>query len=102
MGAMKEALGIADFDDESSVRERVHAAVAGQDHADVIAENLAKLLGAGEGGAPEEMFWAIRRFLEVRGEDQPVVVVFDDIHWGEPTFLDLAGRAKDFLAELQR
>ena len=96
MGAMKEALGIADFDDESSVRERVHAAVAGQDHADVIAANLAKLLGAGEGGAPEEMFWAIRRFLEVRGEDQPVVVVFDDIHWGDPTFLDLVEHIADW------
>ena len=66
VGAMKEALGIADFDDESSVRESIHAAVAGQDHADAIAANLAKLLGAGEGGAPEETFWAIRRFLEVR------------------------------------
>jgi class 3 adenylate cyclase/tetratricopeptide (TPR) repeat protein len=96
VGAMKEALGIADFDDESSVRERIHAAVAGQDHADVIAANLAKLLGAGEGGAPEETFWAIRRFLEVRGEDQPVVVVFDDIHWGESTFLDLVEHIADW------
>ena len=96
VGAMKEALGIADFDDESSVRESIHAAVAGQDHADVIAANLAKLLGAGEGGAPEETFWAIRRFLEVRGEDQPVVVVFDDIHWGEPTFLDLVEHIADW------
>ena len=96
IGAMKEALGIADFDDETSVYERIHAAVAGQDHADVIAANLAKLLGAGEGGAPEETFWAIRRFLEVRGDNQPVVVVFDDIHWGEATFLDLVEHIADW------
>ena len=96
VGAMKEALGIADFDDESSVRERIQAAVAGQDHADTIAANLSKLLGAGEGGAPEETFWAIRRFLEARGRDRPVVVVFDDIHWGEPTFLDLVEHIADW------
>ena len=96
VGAMKEALGIADFDDESSVREKIQVAVAGQDHADTIAANLSKLLGAGEGGAPEETFWAIRRFLEVRGTDQPVVVVFDDIHWGEPTFLDLVEHIADW------
>ena len=87
--AMKEALGLADFDDESSVRETIHASVAEEDHAEAITANLAKLLGAGEGGAPQETFWAIRRFLEVRGRIRPVVVVFDDIHWGESTFLDL-------------
>jgi class 3 adenylate cyclase/tetratricopeptide (TPR) repeat protein len=94
--AMKEALGLADFDDESSVREKIHAAVAEEDHAEAITANLAKLLAAGEGGAPEETFWAIRRFLEVRGRERPVVVVFDDIHWGEPTFLDLVEHVADW------
>jgi class 3 adenylate cyclase/tetratricopeptide (TPR) repeat protein len=94
--AMKEALGLADFDDESSVREKIHAAVAEEDHAEAITANLAKLLAAGEGGAPEETFWAIRRFLEVRGREHPVVVVFDDIHWGEPTFLDLVEHVADW------
>ena len=94
--AMKEALGLADFDDESSVREAIHAAVVEEDHADAITANLAKLLGAGEGGAAEETFWAIRRFLEVRGRERPVVVVFDDIHWGESTFLDLIEHVADW------
>jgi class 3 adenylate cyclase len=94
--AMKEALGLADFDDESSVREAIHAAVAGEDHADAITANLAKLLGAGEGGAAEETFWAIRRFLEVWGRARPVVVVFGDIHWGESTFLDLVEHVADW------
>ena len=87
--AMKETLGLTDFDDESEVRAAIRAAVAGDEHADAITANLAKLLGAGKGGAPEETFWAIRRFVESRGRDRPAVVVFDDIHWGEPAFLDL-------------
>jgi tetratricopeptide (TPR) repeat protein len=31
----------------------------------------------------------VRRLLEALAERRPVVVVFDDIHWGEATFLDL-------------
>jgi hypothetical protein len=34
----------------------------------------------------EEIAWAVRKLLEERA---PVVVVFDDIQWGEETFLDL-------------
>lgn len=94
--AMKEALGLADFDDESAVHETIYEAVALEDHAEQVTANLAKLLGAGQGGAPEETFWAIRRFLEARGRERPAVVVFDDIHWGERTFLDLVEHVADW------
>ena len=39
----------------------------------------------GQRGIP----WAIGRFLDELAQRRPLVVVFDDIHWGEPTFLDL-------------
>ena len=97
--AMKEALGLGDFDGESAVQDRIHAALAGEEHAEEITANLAKLLGAGAGGAAEETFWAIRRFIEARGRARPVVVVFDDIHWGEPTFLDLVEHVADWSRE---
>jgi class 3 adenylate cyclase len=35
---------------------------------------------------PEEIAWAFRKLLE---QEAPLVVVFDDIQWGEETFLDL-------------
>jgi class 3 adenylate cyclase/tetratricopeptide (TPR) repeat protein len=35
---------------------------------------------------PDEIVWAFRKLLE---EHAPLVVVFDDIQWGEETFLDL-------------
>ena len=45
------------------------------------------LLGAtNRSASPEEMAWAFRKLLE---EQSPLVVVFDDIQWGEETFLDL-------------
>jgi class 3 adenylate cyclase len=46
-------------------------------------------------GSPEEIAWAFRKLLESRAAERPVVVVFDDVHWGEPTFLDLVEHVAD-------
>jgi class 3 adenylate cyclase/tetratricopeptide (TPR) repeat protein len=46
----------------------------------------------GEDGAatsPDEIAWAFRKTLERAAAERPLVVVFDDIQWGEQTFLDL-------------
>ena len=37
----------------------------------------------------EEIAWAFRKTLEQAAAELPLVVVFDDIQWGEETFLDL-------------
>ena len=51
------------------------------------ARALRSLLGETEQtAAAEEIGWAFRKLLE---EHAPLVVVFDDIQWGEQTFLDL-------------
>ena len=42
------------------------------------------------------MFWAIRKLLEHLARERPLVVVFDDIHWAEPTFLDLIEHLADW------
>ena len=48
---------------------------------------IRSLLGESEAGTSgEEVAWAFRKLLE---EQAPLVVVFDDIQWGEETFLDL-------------
>ena len=48
---------------------------------------IRSLLGESEAGtSAEEIAWAFRKLLE---EVAPLVCVFDDIHWGEETFLDL-------------
>src|SRR4249920_821002 len=61
-------------------------------HADahLIAGRIAAAIGAGEAvGNPEETAWAFRRLFEALAEETPLVVVLDDIHWAEPTLLDL-------------
>jgi DNA-binding SARP family transcriptional activator len=40
------------------------------------------------------LFPAVRRLFEVLGSHRPLIVVLEDLHWAEPTFLDLV----DYLA----
>jgi class 3 adenylate cyclase/tetratricopeptide (TPR) repeat protein len=48
---------------------------------------LRSLLGETEQGtSADEIAWGFRKLLE---EQAPLVCLFDDIHWGEETFLDL-------------
>jgi class 3 adenylate cyclase/tetratricopeptide (TPR) repeat protein len=47
---------------------------------------------------PNELFWTVRAQLEEVATEQPLVVFFDDIQWGEETFLDLV----DHIADLSR
>ena len=42
------------------------------------------------------MFWAIRRLFEHVARERPLVVVIEDIHWAEPTLLDLIEHVADW------
>jgi hypothetical protein len=51
---------------------------------------IRELLGeSGNGTSAEEIGWAFRKLLEEQARERPLVCVFDDIQWGEETFLDL-------------
>ncbi|HWM14345.1 MAG TPA: BTAD domain-containing putative transcriptional regulator [Gaiellaceae bacterium] len=71
--------------------ESLGALLAGEDDGPLVADRLAVALGLPDaGGASEdEIFWAVRRLLGSLARERPLVVVFEDLHWAEPTFLDL-------------
>ena len=77
---------------------RIAEILAGDDKAELIAERVAELLGfgGGEPGTSEETFWAVRRLFEVLARERPLVIVVDDLHWAESTFLDLIEHLVDF------
>jgi class 3 adenylate cyclase/tetratricopeptide (TPR) repeat protein len=51
---------------------------------------IRSLLGETEAAtSAEEIAWAFRKTLEQAAAERPLVVVFDDIQWGEETFRDL-------------
>ena len=84
---------------DARFRDRLTALLAGDDNAAAIAEGVSELVGPGSGRRPaEELFWAVRKLLEAIARRGPVVVVFDDIHWGEATLLDLI----EYLADWSR
>jgi class 3 adenylate cyclase/tetratricopeptide (TPR) repeat protein len=43
----------------------------------------------------EEIAWGFRKLLEQEAQEGPLVVVFDDLHWGEETLLDLVEHVAD-------
>jgi class 3 adenylate cyclase/tetratricopeptide (TPR) repeat protein len=65
------------------------ASVVDED-APVIAERIAAAVGTGQSsGSPAEIFWAFRKLFEGLARERPLIVVIDDLHWAEPTLLDL-------------
>jgi class 3 adenylate cyclase/tetratricopeptide (TPR) repeat protein len=50
---------------------------------------VSAVLGDEVAAASEEIAWAFRKMLEHVAAERPLVVVFDDIQWGDETFLDL-------------
>src|SRR5438067_2496168 len=70
--------------------EGVREILAGTEDADLVAERVLSAIGSTSKLAPgSEMFWAVRRLFEELAREQPVVVMFEDIHWAAPTLLDL-------------
>ncbi|MGH3021469.1 MAG: AAA family ATPase [Gaiellaceae bacterium] len=85
--AVRQAAGIADDDAPAAAREKLSAIV---DHDDAVVERIASAFGLSEQQfLVDEVFWAVRTLLEALARRRPLVVVFDDIHWAEPTFLEL-------------
>ncbi|MGH2751152.1 MAG: BTAD domain-containing putative transcriptional regulator, partial [Actinomycetota bacterium] len=61
-----------------------------------IADHIAGAIGlTSQPGRPEELFPAVRRLFEILTAGDPLVVAIEDLHWAEPTFLDLI----DYLAD---
>ena len=57
---------------------------------EAVAGAIRSLLGDTDAPtSPDEIAWAFRKTLEQAAAERPLVVVFDDIQWGEETFLDL-------------
>lgn len=83
--------GIQPEQDAEAALERLRATVRDG----VVAERLAFAMGLSPGlaiigeGIDAEIAWAFRALTEQLAGDQPIVLVFEDIHWAESVLLDL-------------
>jgi predicted ATPase/DNA-binding SARP family transcriptional activator/class 3 adenylate cyclase len=80
-------------------REGLLGLLAGEDDAESIADQVVGAIGLTEtSGSPGAPFPALRRFFEALARRQPVAVIFEDVHWAQPTLLDIV----EYLAEWTR
>jgi class 3 adenylate cyclase/tetratricopeptide (TPR) repeat protein len=91
-----QAAGIDEGDPPATARRKLKALLDGAPDGERIAALVAGLFGWGDAGSTDDTFWAVRKLLEHLARERPVVVVFDDIHWAEPTMLDLIEHLADW------
>jgi class 3 adenylate cyclase len=103
---VKQLCGIFESDPpevgRAKLREHIEAELpAGADN-EAVAEHLAILMGLDPDGSVddrEELFFSVRVFIEALARKQPMLLVFEDIHWADRGLLDLiellAARLRD-------
>jgi class 3 adenylate cyclase/tetratricopeptide (TPR) repeat protein len=83
--------------DGADPRGAVTRLMAGDEAAERVGERIAATIGRDDvAGSPEETFWAVRRLFQALARSRPLLIVLEDIHWGEPTFLDLIDHLADW------
>jgi predicted ATPase/class 3 adenylate cyclase len=76
-------------------------ALMGSVDADLAALRIGVALGtASATGSSEEIAWGFRKLFEALAQERPLIVVFDDIHWAEPTLLDLIEYVATFARDI--
>jgi class 3 adenylate cyclase/tetratricopeptide (TPR) repeat protein len=102
VSVLMQGVGIEERDSANEARRKMSELFA--DDGDLatdgepVCDALTPLLGFGpQTVGIQETYWAVRKLLERLGGRRPLVVVFDDIHWGEATFLDLLEYLTDWI-----
>ena len=88
--AVRQAAGVVDGDGPAEATAKLGSLLDGDAEAEPIAERIAQLIGLEDTAGPvQDAAWAVRRLLEALARERPVVLVLDDLHWAEPTLLEV-------------
>ncbi len=94
---VKAAAGISDDDPLEEAFEKLRECCAEDAVADVLGL-AAGLMEALEGErSPQEIAWAAREVMQGIADVQPLILLFEDIHWAEPPLLDLIEHIADWV-----
>ena len=92
-----EAIGLSVDDDPHPAASRLAQILEPAERGTQAAGRVGEAIGIGGiPAAPEETFWAIRTLFETLARQDPLVLVFDDIQWAEPTLLALIEHIADW------
>jgi class 3 adenylate cyclase/tetratricopeptide (TPR) repeat protein len=94
---VKAAAGISDDDPLEEAFEKLRECCAEEAVADVLGL-AAGLMEALEGErSPQEIAWAAREVMQGIADVQPLILLFEDIHWAEAPLLDLIEHLADWV-----
>ncbi len=94
---VKQATGLTEEDPPAGALAKIVARLEGDDSPQLVAERVAGVIGVTEAVGPaEEGFWGVRRLFEEIARQRPLIVVFDDLNWGEPSLLDLIEHVAEY------
>ena len=94
---VRQAADLVEGDDDDALRRKIGDLLEDERDRTQVAERLGELLGRFEGSSvQEETFWAFRMLLGSLAHRSPVILVLDDLHWAEPTLLDLIDHICDW------
>jgi class 3 adenylate cyclase/tetratricopeptide (TPR) repeat protein len=86
---VKVAAGISDDDPVEEAYEKLRACCEDEAVADLIGLAVGVLEAVEHQATPQEIAWAAREWAEELAKAQPLVLVFEDIHWSEEPLLEL-------------
>jgi len=97
---VRQVAGIAEDDAPATIRARLEGVLDEEGDGDSVVDSLGQVLGVAQATVgSEQIFWAVRRLLENVARDRPLLVVFEDIHWAQPTFLDFLEYVGDWVRD---
>lgn len=92
---VRQATNVTAGDDAAEAFDKLRSALGPGESAQQVAEQLAGLIGLGD-HTEGDVAWAVRKALEALAQHRPVVIVMEDLHWAEPTLLDLVEHVADW------
>ncbi|HJR44331.1 MAG TPA: adenylate/guanylate cyclase domain-containing protein [Actinomycetota bacterium] len=88
--AIKQEAGITEEDTGQDALRKIDVLLPEGEERPLLAERIGSALGLIDATpSAQETFWAVRRLFEHFASERPLIVIFDDIQWAEPTMLDL-------------
>jgi tetratricopeptide (TPR) repeat protein len=94
--AVRDAATLDDAASPTENLDAIRSLLEGVDEAELASQRLGEVVGLSDrSSGVDDIAWAVQVFVEALAREKPLVLVFDDIHWGEPTFLDLVESLSD-------
>jgi class 3 adenylate cyclase/tetratricopeptide (TPR) repeat protein len=86
---VKASAGITDDDPANSAFEKLRVSCESEAVADLLAVALGVFSAAEGERTPQQLTWAALQWAEQLADAQPLVLVFEDVHWAEEPLLDV-------------